>query len=307
MSVWGPLAAFCSSLTWVVGSSAYTHLSRKYVPGVINFNRALIALPLFLLVVAIDRHSALSALTTLDAAGLGARASWLALSMTASYVVGDSLFLYASLSLGFSAAQAIAAVYPLWATLAAILHHDEPLSLGRALGLCTAVLGVVMVVISTGDKDHTLPPERLSFLRSKKLGVALALLASIAWGVNSFSVSRGAQDVHFALGNAFRMSIALVLCPIVAHFQTGERTGVWLERQDYRRFLPLIAFEAFLGSATYLYGLSHSDVAIGATLTSLAPVLSVPLAVALKWEKFSLRKTLGVCVVVLGVTLLLLQ
>jgi drug/metabolite transporter (DMT)-like permease len=58
--------------------------------------------------------------------------------------------------------------------------------------------------------------------------------------------------------------------------------------------------EAYGGSYFYTYGLAHAPLAIGATLSSLAPILSVPVAIALKLEKFSPIRTLGVCLAVLG-------
>jgi drug/metabolite transporter (DMT)-like permease len=62
--------------------------------------------------------------------------------------------------------------------------------------------------------------------------------------------------------------------------------------------------ETLLGSFFFLYGLSHSPMVLGSTLTSLAPVLSVFVAVAMGLEKFSWHRLLGVVVVVSGLALL---
>jgi drug/metabolite transporter (DMT)-like permease len=72
----------------------------------------------------------------------------------------------------------------------------------------------------------------------------------------------------------------------------------------YRRNLWAFVIEGFGGSLFYLYGLSHSRLAVGAVLTSLAPVVSVPVAVAFGLERFSLARTAGVTMVVLGIILL---
>jgi drug/metabolite transporter (DMT)-like permease len=62
--------------------------------------------------------------------------------------------------------------------------------------------------------------------------------------------------------------------------------------------------ETCLGSFFYIYGLSHSPLAVASTLTSLAPVLSVPVAIVLGLERFSFVRTLGICLVVLGLCFL---
>ncbi len=303
----GPISAFLSSVTWVSGSSAYAHLSRRYVPGAVNFNRALVALPLFALTIGLDHQGVRATVEALGPSGVRDSTLWLVLSMMSSYVIGDSLFMYAALSLGFSAAQAITATYPLWATLAALSFSQEPLSLGSGAGLCITVAGVIAVVVSTHASDHRAPPGSLSWLERKDVGVLLALACSLAWALNSFAVARGGQTLHLALAGAIRNCVALLLCPLVARAQSRGGLRLLFDRTDYRRFLPLIALESFAGSAVYIYGLSHSPMAIGATLSSLAPVLSVPMAVFLGWERFSWPKAFGVCLVVVGIALLLVH
>jgi drug/metabolite transporter (DMT)-like permease len=53
-----------------------------------------------------------------------------------------------------------------------------------------------------------------------------------------------------------------------------------------------------------VYGLTHTSLVVGNTLSALAPVLSVPVSVALKLEKFSWIRTLAVLTVVVGLSLL---
>jgi drug/metabolite transporter (DMT)-like permease len=62
--------------------------------------------------------------------------------------------------------------------------------------------------------------------------------------------------------------------------------------------------EAFFGSIFFLYGLSHSSLVLGSTLSSLAPVIAVPIAWLWGLEKLSLYRTLGVVATVFGLWLL---
>ncbi|MCC6812270.1 MAG: DMT family transporter [Deltaproteobacteria bacterium] len=297
----GPLCAFAASITWSIGSSAYSHLSRTYAPGVVNFNRALVALPFFLLFIVLDFSGVRANIDALGPA-LSTHALWLTLSITSAYVIGDGLFMWSALSLGFPSAQAVGAIYPVWAAFAGWAFNAQAVSGGQAAGIALAVLGVIWVVVAGRGDTLRAVPDHLGFLRVKSVGVLFGVAASIMWAMNAFATSKGGAGIHFALANAFRLVLALSLCPVAARVQGARRMLFALS--DYRRFGAIIAFEAVVGACVFLYGMSHSPVAVGATLSSLAPVLAVPIAVVLGWERFSVAKSLAVLLVVAGVALL---
>src|SRR5262249_6439995 len=77
-------------------------------------------------------------------------------------------------------------------------------------------------------------------------------------------------------------------------------TGGW------RSLLPAILCDALCGSIFYVYGLAHTDLAIGATLSSLAPLVSVPFAILLREERWSAARFVAVLTTVVGIAVLLL-
>jgi drug/metabolite transporter (DMT)-like permease len=272
---------------------------------VINFNRAMLGMIVFVALSVLD-HAAVSASLSALGGELPARVAWLTASITSSYVIGDGLFLWSALSLGFPTAQAVGAIYPLWATLASMLFFGEPVTILRASGILLVVLGVIVVVLCDRRGARTPAPPHLAFLHKPRVGLLLAFAASVFWAINSLSVARGGLGLHAAAANVIRMSIGGVACAALAFFQERNVAPrhLFLSRADYRRFGLLIAAEAGIGSTVYVYGLSHSPVAVGATLSSLAPVLSVPLAIALGWERFMPIKALAIGIVVLGTAFL---
>jgi drug/metabolite transporter (DMT)-like permease len=300
----GPVAAFSASVTWVIGSSVYAHLSKRFAPAAINFNRALVALPLFLAASLLQYGQVRASLDALGPAALGNRALWLSLSILMSYALGDVFFLWSTLSIGFPTAQAIGALYPLWAALGGLVFLNEPLTARKAAGIALAISGTITVVLAGRKRERTPPHDRTTILRHYGIGVGLALVTSLFWAMNSFAGGRGGNGMNPAFANVIRMPVALLICPIMARLQTGPGVPLLMGRADYRRYLAFFAIEAFGGSYLYIYGLSHSSVAVGATLTSLAPVVAVPVAVALGWERFSLPTTAAVLLVVGGVVLL---
>ena len=84
------------------------------------------------------------------------------------------------------------------------------------------------------------------------------------------------------------MMLALPLCALMsaAFGSFGKGTSLLLPLRDLRKYAWVFFLETFGGSLFFFYGLSHSRLAVAATLTSLAPVLSVPVALAIKIERF---------------------
>ena len=58
-------------------------------------------------------------------------------------------------------------------------------------------------------------------------------------------------------------------------------------------------------SSLFVYGLAHTDLAVGATLSSLAPLMSVPFALLYREERWSLPRFTAVTATVAGVVILI--
>lgn len=293
----GPFAAFFSSVTWALGSAAYSKMTREATPFAVNFARALFALPLFL----VSLWWLEGGLVGFGRAFEPVRAShvgWLALSIFASYGIGDALFLWGAAVIGISSALAIASCYPIWTTLLGVLFQGDHVTLGRGLGLLVTVAGAIVVILNAPRLE-----KEEGRRGSAAKGVLLAVAASLMWTVNSYSVSQAGREISVFVANVIRMSIALGLSFALSRLMAPGRP-ILLGRRVLVRSAWLFAFEGFGGSVCYLYGLAHSPLVVGSTLTSLAPVISVPIAWALGLEKPSLPRTLGVLTVVLGLWLL---
>src|SRR3569832_1206499 len=83
LTLLGPACALSSSLTWAYGSAVYTREARRVGAMEVNLSRALIVLPLFLILLVFFTGRA--ALADLD----GARVGWLTVSEQCSYGIGD--------------------------------------------------------------------------------------------------------------------------------------------------------------------------------------------------------------------------
>ena len=270
--------------------------------------RALFPLPLFILSTFIFAGSfsgGLSFYQEVKAHHWG----WFLISMFASYGLADAIFLWSTRSLGVPAALAIASCFPVWTVIGGYFFGGETISLKQGFGLFLTVSGVISVILSGTHTKQTVTqsemqkvtnPPQAPASKGQKLGFFCAFLTSILWAINGFAISRGAAELMPVVGNTIRMIIALILTSVLAKI-FAPKTAFILPLNEVKKYWHVFIIEGFLGACLSVYGLSRSPLALGATLSSLSPVISVPMSVALGLESFSVPKTFAVGVVVIGI------
>ncbi|HEX4338359.1 MAG TPA: DMT family transporter [Polyangiaceae bacterium] len=285
----GTVAAFVASVTWAFATTRYARASREVGSTRVNLARTFTALPAFAILRVVFGEGPLFAGFTTE------RALWLLASIVCSYAVADSLFLAACRRVGITTGLSIASTYPLWAAIWGTVVDGEAFGTERAAGTLLAVGGVIWLV-RLGTRGE-------SARERDGVGLGLAVLVSVLWALNSIGVKRGATGIGLFDVNVFRFSAALlILAPQLRLPSERGRarapTGGWVT------LVPALLADCTLGSLAYVYGLSHTDLAVGATLSSLAPLISVPFAVAAGEERFDVRRLAAIVTTVLGVALL---
>jgi drug/metabolite transporter (DMT)-like permease len=289
MALLGALAAFACSLTWAFASVRYSQVSKSIGSARVNLARAVVVAPFYLLV-GLALHG--RGLFHVELASAG----WLLLSVLGSYAFADNLFFSAARRLGVPTALSIASTYPLWAVLVGVVLRGERFGFYRCVGTSLCVIGVATLVRLAPKLE---PRERHD---SSATGIMQAGLASVLWGVNSVSVKLGAVGLDVVQVNAIRYGFALVILMTFVRPVKRALAGI-----DWKRIVPAIIADGVFGSSLFVFGLANSDLAIGTTLTSLAPLISVPIAIVLGEEKWSAPRLFAVTVTVIGAVILVVS
>jgi drug/metabolite transporter (DMT)-like permease len=297
----GPISAFLSSLTWAIGSAAYSRISKTNNPLSVNFTRAMISLPAFLVVVFCVCGGSFTEVFHLYRDLPQEKFTWFFISVLASYGIGDIFFLLAARHIGITAALAIASAYPLVTVFFELFEGKHLLPI-QWFGLFLT-LGSVIWVIILSHRPQTVERaegEPASFRKSFPFGIFLATLTCFSWAINSLSVAKGAAGMNAAQGNSIRMIFAILVITILyaIRYRTLPR---FVETKVLKKSWWIFLVESFGGSLFYVYGLSHSPLVLASTLSALAPVIAVPVSVLMRLEKFSFRKTLAIIFVVVGI------
>lgn len=296
----GASAALASAALWAFASTRYALGSRTVGSARVNLTRASTVLPIFLLATLLTTHG--HPLRDVTAA----RAGWLGLSVLCAYAFADNLFFAAARRVGVTTALAIASSYPLWAALAGVVWRGEPFGPWRAAGTLFCVGGVIALVVLAPQSADEQPHAR-STARAARQGILLALLTSVLWAGNSVSTKLGATGLFAWQANLVRFAIAWPILAATSALLRRPAGDARAARAVYRSLVPVSLAEACVGSSLFVYGLAHTDLAVGATLSSLAPLMSVPFALFYREERWSLPRFCAVAATVAGAIVLVVR
>lgn len=298
----GALAALLSAALWAYASTRYALGSRTIGSARVNLTRATTVLPIFAVATLVTTRGHVFA-------GISSRsAAWLAASVLCSYAFADNVFFAAARRIGVTTALAIASSYPLWAAFVGALLRHEHFGLVRAGGTILCVGGVIALIAlapqAADEHEH-----RQSTSKEARQGILLALLTSLLWAGNTVATRNGGDGLAPWQANLARFLCAWpILAATSALTRPPEAVGEAARkaaRAVYLSLIPVSLAETCVGSSLFVYGLTHTDLAVGATLSSLAPLMSVPFALFYREERWSARRFGAVAVTVAGVIVLI--
>jgi drug/metabolite transporter (DMT)-like permease len=296
--VLGALASVGSAALWAFASTRYAQASRAVGSARVNLTRATTVLPLFAVVTLVTTHGHVFA-------GIDrTRALWLGLSVLCAYGFADNVFFASARRVGITTALAIASAYPLWAALVGVVWRGERFGVVRSSGTLLCVGGIIALIAlsprAVDEHEHA-----HSTKREAREGILLALLTSVLWAGNTVSVKMGGTGIEAWHANLIRFLIAWPILAATSALTTRPSRDDGVARAAYRSLVPVSLAEAFVGSSLFVYGLAHTDLAVGATLSSLAPLMSVPFALFYREERWSPPRFAAVTATVAGVVILI--
>jgi drug/metabolite transporter (DMT)-like permease len=209
---------------------------------------------------------------------LAASAAWpLATSGLLGIFVGDTALFAAMNRLGPRRCGVLFATHALFSAALGMIFLDETMGWQAALGAVLTLGGVMIAVLAGQHKgeDHAWERHRGRL----SIGVALALLAALCQALGSFLAKPAmAAGVDPIAASALRVSVA---CG--AHFVLLAM-GFAASRAQHPPTARVLAQTAFngaigmgLGMTLILLALRHGDIGMVAILSSVSPVLVLPL------------------------------
>ena len=206
-----------------------------------------------------------------------AQAGWLTLSGLIGIFVGDTAMFAAMNRLGPRRTGVLFATHALFSALLGFLFLDERMGLQAALGGALVVGGVMTAVAGGARRDESHGWETTR--GHAGLGVALGLLAALCQALSSFI----AKPMMVAGVDPVAATVMRVAATCVAHFVLLW-SGFGAARMEHAatpRVMLLVGISGFigmgLGMSLVLLALQRGDVGMVGVLSSVSPVLVLPL------------------------------
>ncbi|MCD4687028.1 MAG: DMT family transporter [Anaerolineae bacterium] len=299
----GEIAGLLTSLCWSCTSIFFTLSGRLVGSPVVNRTRLLLAL----LMVSGMHWAMQGAIWPVYAAP--ERWGWFALSGILGFVIGDALLFQAFVMIGPRLAMLLMALHPVMGTIMAWVLLHETLTGLQILGILLAVSGVVWVVAERQNGNNNTVRADLS-PRHYVIGVLFGLGGALGQATGFIASKQGLADDFPALsGNMIRLIIAAASIWLFTAFNGQVRAGVDAIRAQPRalRFILGGAIAGpFLGVWFSLIAVQNAPVGVASTLTSLPPIILIPLGFILFRERITRRAIVGTAIALSGTTVLFL-
>jgi drug/metabolite transporter (DMT)-like permease len=295
----GELAALAASFLFAATSSMFTLAGRRVGSVVVNRMRLVFATLLLILV-----HWALR--MPLPFAAGSERWFWFAISGITGFILGDAFLFQAFIWIGPRLSMLMMALAPALAALLAWIFLGEVLSLGQILGITLTLAGITWVVLGRDGRPALDEAGKDQYVR----GILFGLGAATGQALGMVTAKPGLVGDFPALSGTVMRLISALLVLWGYTFMRRQARNTFLALSREPSALPFI----LAGSATgptiavtlTLFAVQNAEVGVASTLTSLTPIILIPVAYFVFKERFGWQAILGTLLAIAGVALLFL-
>lgn len=292
----GELAALATAVCWTLNAVAYELAGKKVGSLSVSYLRLFIAFTLITVTALLSRGLALPG----DASSHAWL--WLMISGLIGFVLGDMFLFEAFVQIGSRISLLIMSAAPPLAALAGYFLMGEKLSFLNMAGMSLTMVGISLVILSRKPSEKKVglnrPLKGLIFAALGAVGQAFGLLFS-KYGIGSYNALAATQ---------IRLIAAVIGYTIIVTLRKK-----WPEiRASFndKRALVNIAIGSvlgpFIGVTLSLVALQHTATGIVSSITTISPVLIIPLSVTIFKDKVLPKEILGAFISIAGVILLFL-
>lgn len=285
----GGLLALGAALAWAATSLLVRTLTPPFTTVGLNAARTLAGgALLWAWVLGRGRAGELTAIAAADLALLAG-------SIVIAIAIGDTAFFDSTRRLGLGRGMTIAMTYPLVAAALATALLGEPLTWQLGAGTVLTLAGLFVLVRARGDEEAS--------GSDRGLGVAGAVVASLAWGISSVLLKAPLQAVDPVTAQAIRLPIAGAL--LAATPWAGGLAGALRAAPAATRArLAALGGLTALSSVMFVAGLKYAGVAVATVLSATAPLFAIALGLLFLGERLTRPALAGALVTVAGIVVL---
>ncbi len=290
----GEIYSLLTAVFWTITAISFELAGRKIGSLSVNYIRLVIGFVLISIFTAFSRGMILP----LDATA----SAWIYLSISGliGFVIGDLFLFQAYLEIGSRISMLIMALVPPITAVLGFITMREMISFSDFIGMAVTILGISAVVLVKNPEGGN-----FQFSRSIK-GIAYAFVGALgqSLGLIFSKIGMGSYDPFAA--TQIRIIAGLIGFTVVFIFmKRWDKLKEAVKNKEATKYLFLGSlFGPFLGVSFSLLAIQYTTTGVSSTITSIIPVLIIPLSIYVLKEKVSPKEIIGAVISVIGVSIL---
>lgn len=290
----GEIYSFITAIFWTITAVCFELAGKKIGSLSVNYIRLVLAFIFIGLFTTFYRGMFLPLDATLESW------IWLSISGIIGFVIGDLFLFQAYLEIGSRISMLIMALVPPITALLGFITMKEMISISGFLGMFITIIGIFVVVLVKN-------PEGNNFKISKSTkGITYAFIGALgqSFGLIFSKIGMGNYDPFAA--TQIRIIAGIIGFTFVFMFmKKWENLKQAIKNKETAKYLLIGSlFGPFLGVSFNLLSIQHTTTGIASTITSLVPILIIPLSILILKEKVWPKEIIGAVISVIGVTIL---
>ncbi len=299
----GFLLAISSSILWSFSAILFTKSGQKIGALSVNVYRLLLS-SLFLIIIALvlfcfkTHPVAIPKLSD---------CFWLSISALLGLVIGDNLYFKSLIIIGPRRTTQLLALLPIFSMISAWVFFGEIIGLIPLYGVMIIVCGLMIFVFSEKKKQISISSEPGQF--SYK-GYLIGIIAAICQGMGAAFTRKAflsAPDLDPIFATTIRIGAAALITSI-AIIISGKLPFMLrqfpLVRTTTGSLIGGTLCGSVLGMLCFIGALKSTPAGIVSALSSLSPLLVIPIVVIYYKSKIPIQAIIGTCVAIIGVIVL---
>ena len=293
-SHYGEIYALITAIFWTITAISFEQAGKKVGSLSVNYIRLIIGFVLISLFTTFSRGMFLPLDATAEAW------IWLSASGLVGFVIGDLFLFQAYLEIGSRVSMLIMALVPPITAFLGFVTMREVISFSNFIGMAITILGISLVVLVKN-------PEGKNFKFSHSIkGIVYAFVGALGQSFGLILSKIGMGNYNPFAATQIRIISGIIGFTIVFIFmKRWDKLKEAIKNIEAMKYITLGSFFGpFLGVSFSLLAIQYTTTGVASTITSIVPVLIIPLSIFVLKEKISPKEIVGAIISVIGVSLL---
>lgn len=290
---YGELAALATAFCWSITATSFEVAGKKVGSMPLNLIRLLIGMVFLSAFTWFTRGHILP----LDASFNTWK--WLSISGLVGIVIGDLLLFEAFVRIGARISMLIYASVPPMSGILAYFLLGESMTAMQIVGMFVTITGIATVILVKGDQKKVK-------LSHPVAGILLAFGGAFGQALGYIVGKMGLENYDAFAATQIRLLAGMVGFAII--FSIRKKWSVFFDAFKEKQAMKFITlgsfFGPFLGISLSLLAIQYTNPGVASTLTSITPVLIIPIAIFIRKETVHLKEFIGALIAISGVALI---